>query len=91
MKVKITPNSARFAATYDDYTFDVTCTDRQGRQYWREVHSKDLDAMDRLAQKVNKCGEINNQLWACYVPYGSTAWDIEGHEYDLVQREKEDC
>ena len=59
MKVKITPNSARFAATYDDYTFDVTCTDRQGRQYWREVHSKDLDAMDPLAQKVNKCGEIH--------------------------------
>jgi len=46
--------------------------------------------MDRLAQKVNKCGEINNQFWACYVPYGSTAWDIEGHEYDLVQREKEE-
>lgn len=89
MKIKIAKDSARTASTYDNETFDVTCSDREGRQYWREVHSKNWEAMLRLAGKVNECGEIDSQYWTCHVPYGSLAWELDGCEYDVMLWERE--
>lgn len=86
MKIKI-QGKARAAATYDDYHYDVTCSDAAGRQYWRNVHSTDFEAMMRLAGKVTERGYINSEHWDCHVPYGSTAWDLDGEEYYLVLRE----
>ena len=43
MKVKIAKNSARFASTINNETWDVTCTDPEGREYWRELHSNDWE------------------------------------------------
>lgn len=86
MEIKI-KGKARAVTTYDDYHYDVTCSDAAGRQYSRNVHSTDFEAMMRLAGKVTERGYINSEHWDCHVPYGSTAWDLDGEEYYLVLRE----
>jgi hypothetical protein len=86
MEIKI-KGKATARSTYDDCHYDVMCCDAVGRQYWRNVHSTDFDAMLRLADKINERGYINSEHWECHVPYGSTAWDLDGHEFLLVQRE----
>ena len=88
MEIKII-GKARAAATYDDYHYDVTCSDAAGRQYWRNVHSTDFEAMMRLAGKVTERGYINSEHWGCHVPYGTFAWELEGMEQRLVQDERD--
>ena len=53
MQIEILPQSARFARTFDD-KWDVTCTDKEGREYWREIHRENLEAMYDLSTKVNQ-------------------------------------
>ena len=89
MKIKIAKDSARTASTYTDKTFDVTCTDPEGRQYWREVHSENWEAMRCLADKVNQRGEIDSRYWTCHTPYGSLAWELDGCEYDVMKWERQ--
>lgn len=89
MKIKIAKDSARTASTYTDKTFDVTCTDPEGRQYWREVHSENWGAMRCLADKVNQRGEIDSRYWTCHTPYGSLAWELDCCEYDVMKWERQ--
>jgi len=89
MKIKIAKDSARTASTYTDKTFDVTCTDPEGRQYWREAHSENWEAMRCLADKVNQRGEIDSRYWTCHTPYGSLAWELDGCEYDVMKWERQ--
>lgn len=89
MKIKIAKNSARFASTINNETWDVTCTDPEGREYWRDLHSNDWEAMSSLADKVNQRGEIDIEYWSCRTPYGTLAWELDGCEYDLMRWERE--
>jgi len=88
MQVEILPNSARFVGTFDN-KWDVTCADKEGREYWREVHTEDWEAMDRLAVKVNQHGKIDSQYWSCRTPYGTLAWELDGCEYDVMLWERQ--
>lgn len=88
MQIEILPQSARFARTFDD-KWDVTCTDKEGREYWREIHSENLEAMYDLSTKVNQRGKIDINYWSCRTPYGSLAWELDGCEYDVMLWERQ--
>ena len=86
MQVKIADAEAYLNESGMDWT--VTCGDNVGRQYYLRGAKMSRFMARALADKVNAKGEINADLWICYVPYGSVAWEIEGHEQRQIEDER---
>lgn len=66
----------------------VSCDDAEGRQYYRTDLKLSMCIASGLARKINERGTINADLWQCHVPYGSVAWELEGHEQRQIEDER---
>ena len=84
--IKIENAEASYNGDMNSWT--VYCNDAEGRQYYRTDLKLALHVANDLAKKVNERGTINADLWACHVPYGSEAWEIEGCEQRQIEDER---
>lgn len=86
MQVKIKNAEAYLNESGMDWT--ITCSDSVGRQYYLKDATMSRFMARALAAKVDAKGEINMDLWICHVPYGSVAWELEGHEQRQIEDER---
>ena len=71
-----------------DSGFTVMALDADGRQYYLQDIAVAFDRADRLADKVKERAFINLDLWFCHVPYGTTAWLLDGMEQRQIEDER---
>lgn len=69
-----------------DGAWSVMATDAAGREYYFEPmpYRKAVT----LAERVEKRGAINPDLWDCHIPYGTLAWLTDGMEQRQIEDER---
>jgi hypothetical protein len=86
MQIKI--ENAEPYLNADATSWTVTCNDAQGREYYLADATLELINARALAAKVNAKGQINVDLWLCHVPYGTSAWLLDGCEQRQIEDER---